>query len=328
MTATAPNIPLPYFPFVSIVIPVYNGRKTIQTCLEAILQQEYPREQYEVIVVDNNSSDGTPDLVQKYPVKLVYEKEIQGPHAATNTGVKEAKGEILVFTDSDCVPEPDWLRKLIAPLADSSVVGTGGRIEAYRPSTPVERFLDQMKPFKNAYQASPNFPAALITGNCAIRREDFMAAGMFNPNMYTGAEVDLSYRVQLQTGKRVVYVPEAVVYHIFSPTVKRLGRHFYIYGYSEILLGTIYKNVPGYPWTPTEQFKIMLRQVKALFTYLASFSFRVISYPFRRKVDQDYFLTPLFWFWVELNNLRGKIEGLWVTRFYRRKFWEKGVRVI
>ncbi len=315
-------------PSVSIVIPVYNGMRTIQACLDAIFQQDYPRDRYEVIVVDNNSTDGTPEFVQKYPVKLVFERQIQGPHAATNTGVREAQGEILVFTDSDCVPEPDWLRHLVAPFADKTVVGTGGRIEAYKPSTPVERFLDQMKPFKNAYQATPDFPAALITGNCAIRRDDFIAAGMFNPNMYTGAEVDLSYRVQLQTGKRVVFVPEAVVYHIFSPTVKRLGRHFYIYGYSEILLGTIYKDVPGYPWTPIEQIKIMLRQFRALLTYLASFGFRVISFPFRRTLPEDYFLTPLLWFWVELNNLRGKFEGLWVTRFFRRKFWEKGVRVI
>ncbi|MBN1371963.1 MAG: glycosyltransferase [Anaerolineaceae bacterium] len=317
-----------FAPSVSIVIPVYNGTRTVRHCLDAVFGQDYPREQMEVIVVDNNSTDGTPEVVQAYPVKLLYERDIQGPHAATNTGVLAAQGDILVFTDSDCVPEPDWLRKLVAPFADESVVGTGGAIEAYQPSTRVERFLDAMKPFKNAYRGSESFPAALVTGNCAIRRADFLKAGLFNPNMYTGAETDLSYRVQLQSGKRAVPVPDAVVYHMFSPNVKRLGRHFYIYGYSEILLGTIYKDHPGYPWPPRAQARMMLRQVGALFTYVASLVYRTLTYPFRKGVDRDYLWWPILWMVVESNSLRGKVEGLFMTRFYRRKFWEKGVRVI
>lgn len=323
-----PAAPEGYFPSVSIVIPVYNGMRTLRNCLDAVFQQDYPRERYEVIAVDNNSTDETPEFLRRYPLRLEFERQIQGPHAATNAGVRVATGEILVFTDSDCVPEPDWLRKLVAPFADAQVVGTGGRIEAYRPQTRIERFLDAMKPFKNAYQGSPDFPAALVTGNCAIRRAEFMAAGLFNPNMYTGAETDLSYRVQLQTGKRAVYTPDAVVYHMYNPTLKRLARHFYIYGYSEILLGTIYKDAPGYPWPPRVQAGRMVRQVGALATYAGSLVFRTLTYPFRRGVNKDYLWWPILWMIVEGNNLRGKLEGLIVTRFYRRKFWEEGVRVI
>lgn len=329
-TPTIPSTPVEddFFPTVSIVIPVFNSMRTLQRCLDAIFQQDYPRERYEVIVVDNNSSDGSPELARRYPVRLEFEREIQGPHAATNAGVRVAQGDILVFTDSDCVPEPSWLRKLVRPFADDEIVGAGGAIETYQPQTRIERFLDVVKPFKNGYQASPDFPAALVTGNCAIRRADFMAAGMFNPNMYTGAETDLSYRVQLQTGKRAVYVPDAVVYHIFNPNLKRLGRHFYIYGYAEILLGTIYKDVPGYPWPPRVQTGMMLRQVGALVTYGASLVYRTVTYPFRRGKDRDYLWWPILWMVVESNNLRGKLEGLIVTRFYRRKFWERDVRVI
>jgi cellulose synthase/poly-beta-1,6-N-acetylglucosamine synthase-like glycosyltransferase len=316
-----------YFPMVSVVIPVYNGAKTMRLCLNAVTQQEYPKDRYEIIVVDNNSKDNTPDIAKEYQVKLVFEREIQGPHAATNTGVRVAAGEILAFTDSDCVPEPDWLRRLVAPFANENVVATGGRIEAYAPKSRVERFLQEMKPLVNNLRLSDSFPVAFLTANCAYRADAFCAAGMFNPNMYTGAEVDLGWRVQLMTKKEAVYVPDAVIYHMFSSKIRTLFRHFRIYGYSEILLGTIYEDVPGFPMTPRYQARTMLRQIGAVFTYLASMVYRTIRAPFRGK-DADYVTTPMLWFVVEIGSLCGKLEGLWATRFYRKQFWKERVRVI
>ncbi|MCC7354413.1 MAG: glycosyltransferase [Anaerolineae bacterium] len=315
------------FPFVSIVIPAYNAAGTIRLCLDAILKSDYPRDRFEVIVVDNNSTDDTPEIVSQYPVRLFYEREIQGPHAATNTGVRQAQGEIIVFTDSDCVPEPGWLRALVAPFADPEVVAAGGRIEAYQPSSRVEKFLgEEIRPFRNCVRLSESFPASIITGNAAYRAEAFRAAGMFNPNMYTGSEVDLSWRVQWITGKKVAYVPDAVVYHKFSPGVRRLFRHFRIYGYSEIMLGTLYKDA-GYPRSPKVQLRVMLSQCRALLTYLASLIYRSLTALFRRK-GMDYVLSPALWFVAESGSLCGKIEALWLTRFYRKQFWAEHPRVI
>ena len=315
-------------PFVSIVIPAYNAIGTIRLCLDAISGLDYPQDRYEVIVVDNNSTDDTPEIVSQYPVRLVYEREIQGPHAATNTGVRHARGEIVVFTDSDCVPEPGWLRALVAPFADPEVVAAGGRIEAYRPSSRVEKFLaEDIRPFRNCVRLSDSFPASIITGNAAYRAEAFRAAGMFNPNMYTGSEVDLSWRVQWMTGKKAVYVPEAVIYHKFSPGLRRLFRHFRIYGYSEIMLGTLYKDKPGYPRPPKEQLRIMLRQSRALLTYLASLVYRSVTAPFRGK-GMDYVLSPALWLVAESGSICGKLEALWATRFYRKQFWNEGPRTI
>jgi cellulose synthase/poly-beta-1,6-N-acetylglucosamine synthase-like glycosyltransferase len=316
------------WPFVSIVIPVYNGVGTIRLCLDAIFKSDYLRERFEVIVVDNNSTDATPQVVSLYPVHLVYEREIQGPHAATNTGARAAQGEIIVFTDSDCIPEPGWLRALVTPFADPEVVAAGGRIEAYQPASRVERFLsEEIKPFRNCVRLSDNFPASVITGNAAYRAAAFRAAGMFNQNMYTGSEVDLSWRVQWMTGKKVVYVPEAVVYHKFSPGVRRLFRHFRIYGYSEIMLGTLYKDVPGYPRQPKEQVRIMLRQVRSLVTYPLSLIYRFVTAPLRGK-GTDYVLSPALWFVAESGSLYGKIEAMWSTRFYRIQFWKEGPKTI
>jgi len=315
-------------PFVSIVIPVYNGTRTIRLCLDAIQRLDYPRERYEVIVVDNNSTDGTPEIVSQYPVRLLYERELQGPHAATNTGLRQAQGEIIAFTDSDCVPEKGWLRALIAPFADEGVVATGGRIEAYQPTTRVERFLQyEVRLFRNCLRMTDSFPASIITGNAAYRADALHQVGLFNANMYTGAEVDLAWRVQWTTGKKVVYMDEAVVYHIFTPTVRRMFRHFRIYGYSEIMLGTLYKDVPGYPRPPQKQLRMMLSQGRALLTYVASFAYRSLAALFRGR-GGDYVLWPALWLVAESGNICGKLEALWATRFYRKQFWADGPRAI
>ena len=195
-------------PFVSIVIPAYNAAHTIRLCLDAIQQSDYPKEQYEVIVVDNNSTDDTPAIVSQYPVKLRFEREIQGPHAATNTGVRQAKGEIIVFTDSDCVPEPRWLRTLVDAFVDEEVIAAGGKIEAHQPRTRIEWFLqEEVNLFRNCVRLTESFPASVITGNAAYRASALRQVGLFNANLYTGAEVDLAWRVQWTTGKKVVYVP-------------------------------------------------------------------------------------------------------------------------
>jgi glycosyltransferase involved in cell wall biosynthesis len=319
-TAYARKVPM----LVSIVIPAYNAARTIRKCLEAIGAQTYPRPCYEVIVVDNNSADDTPHIVGEYPwVRLAYERAIQGPHAATNTGVCEAQGDILVFTDSDCVPETNWLATLVAPFADPDVVAVGGRIETYAPTSRVEKFLDRMHPFTNCVRLTPTFPASIITGNAAYRAQVFRDAGMFNANMYTGAEVDLAWRVQWATGKQAVYAPDAVVYHQYNPSVRRLFRHFRIYGYSEIVLGTLYKDRPGYPRPPHIQIGIMLRQVWALFTYVVSFFYRCIK-TLPHGWDADYVFWPVLWLVAESGSIYGKLEGMWATRFYRKNFWEQG----
>jgi len=316
-----------FFPFVSIVIPVYNGARTIRLCLDAIQQLDYPRERYEVIVVDNNSTDGTPEIVSQYPVRLLHERELQGPHAATNTGVRQARGEIIAFTDSDCVPETGWLRALVAPFSDEDVVAVGGRIEAYQPASPVERFLQKLKPLRHCYQMSESFPVPIITANAAYRADALHAVGFFNANMYTGSEVDLAWRVQWTTGGKVVFVPEAVVYHKFSPSVRPLFRHFRIYGYSEIMLGTLYKDMPGYPRPPRDQLRVMLRQGRALLTYMASLVYRSLTARFRKQ-GLDYVLWPALWLVAESGNICGKLEALWLTRFYRKQFWTEGPRPI
>ena len=118
---------------VSVIVPAYNAQKTIGQCIDALLAQTYPRESYEVIVVDDGSTDGTADVVKAYPVKYLYQRN-QGPATARNIGVREAQGEIILFTDSDCVPFDNWIAEMTKPFEDKEVVAVKGAYKTRQKS--------------------------------------------------------------------------------------------------------------------------------------------------------------------------------------------------
>ena len=114
-------------PFASVIVPVYNGESMIAECIESLLSQDYPKDKYEIIVVDNNSNDHTPDIVKKYPVKYTMETRIQSSYAARNTGVKYAEGEALIFFDADQIATQNWLKNLMQEWTQKQYGAFGGR---------------------------------------------------------------------------------------------------------------------------------------------------------------------------------------------------------
>ena len=113
-------------PFVSVVVPAYNAELTVCECIEALLNQSLCNEGYEVIVIDNNSSDDTARLINSYP-EIRYEFEaVKGPASARNRGLYVARGEIIAFTDADCVPSKTWLEDITRPFQNSDCDICGG----------------------------------------------------------------------------------------------------------------------------------------------------------------------------------------------------------
>jgi hypothetical protein len=129
------------WPFVSIIVPVYNGSRSIDALLTSLLALDYPADRCEILIVDNKSTDDTCERVQRYPVTLLEETEIQSSYAARNRGIRAAKGGIIAFTDADCVADPDWLRNLLADHQDHHWAGFAGGFEAYPPRTDVQRHM-------------------------------------------------------------------------------------------------------------------------------------------------------------------------------------------
>jgi glycosyltransferase involved in cell wall biosynthesis len=299
---------------VSIVVPVYNGAQTIGRCIESLLNLNQPDDGYEIIVVENGSTDNTTEVVKKYPVRLMHSQQ-RGPAAARNLGITNSKGHIIAFTDADCIAHPDWLLELIKPYEDPLIVGAGGAIHAYQHSerNMVERFSEDRAPLINFVSGEHEFLPHLYTANASYRLDALKRVGGFNTDLVTGEDVDLAWRMQLQTGLKVCYAPEAIIYHHHRTTTAGLARQYRNYGFGEIVLDTMYGQYPNYPRNRLFQLRRIIQQIAALPRYVVS----ILVRQYRLKVGQiDTYQAklPIFSLLIESSNILGKLEALIATR--------------
>ena len=118
--------------FVSVIIPVFNDSERLQKCLAALDKQTYPQNLYEVIVVDNASDQSIEEMVNQFEQAIATYESQPGSYAARNQGIKLARGEILAFTDSDCLPTTNWIEKGVeALLNEPKYTIVGGKIELF-----------------------------------------------------------------------------------------------------------------------------------------------------------------------------------------------------
>ncbi|GIW09461.1 MAG: hypothetical protein KatS3mg061_0518 [Dehalococcoidia bacterium] len=208
-------------PDVSVVIPAYNAATTLSACLTALLHQTVPLDPAEIIVVDDGSHDGTAATAACLGVRVICQ-----PHTnqavARNRGAKAARGTILLFTDADCEPAPDWVERMLAPFADPTVAGVKGRYRT-RQRGIVPRFIQQE--FEQKYDhLRRSRQLDFIDGYAAgYRRDIFFALGGFDPHYPPVEDIELSFRAARQ-GYRLVFAPDAVVYHRHRDTLRDYAR--------------------------------------------------------------------------------------------------------
>ncbi len=214
---------------VSVIIPAHNAERFVEACLDSLLASKYPRECFELICVDNASTDGTAGRVARYggAVKLVREVK-RGPAAARNAGLRAASHDIVAFTDADCVVDPGWLAALVAPVAAGEAEAAGGRILARRQAGTVERFGELVHDHAMAIEYYR--PPYVITMNLAVRTELLRRIGGFNERWIRLEDVELAYRL-LDAGARLRYQPEAVIHHHNRDSVATLAREGFLHGY-------------------------------------------------------------------------------------------------
>ena len=165
-------------PTVSVVVPVRNSPKRIATCIEALLVQTYPKDRARIVIIDNDSDDDTRSIAERYPVELVVEKTAHNPYVARNAGVAVATGEIIAFTDANCVPAEDWLTRGVRALLDSGADLAGGRVTFTFSARPtVGEVVDAMTNVD--VEASIANHRACMTGNLFVRRAVFDEIGVF-----------------------------------------------------------------------------------------------------------------------------------------------------
>lgn len=159
----------------SVIIPAYNAAATLGRCLENVRQQTLPAT--EIIVVDDASRDNTVEIARAHGVKVIALPRNQGPGVARNAGAAAATGEILAFTDSDCVPPADWLERITAPLAATGVVAATGGYAGPVHETFLTRLQDSVLHARQRFL--PAEIESTITSNFACKRAAFLAVGGF-----------------------------------------------------------------------------------------------------------------------------------------------------
>jgi glycosyltransferase involved in cell wall biosynthesis len=211
-------------PFVSVIVPVWNSPELIATCLSALTAQTYPRDRFEVLVVDNASTDSTAEVARGFPIATLLVERTPGSYHARNHGLKEARGEYIAFTDSDCIPDPDWIEKAVENALRHPEAGVlAGRIELFRTSPKdreVYEWYERLFSFRQDVGAQKGFCA---TANWVSPRDAILAAGSFQADRKSGSDGELAARL-LATGRPIIYVKDMVVHHPVRGTFQELAR--------------------------------------------------------------------------------------------------------
>ncbi len=225
--------PIHSLPFISVVIPTVNRKNHLVDCLHALYEIDYPRSKLEIIVVDGGSADGTIDIIKNdfENVKLLIERR-KGVSYARNTGGDAAQGEIIAFTDDDCIVDKQWLRSLVYAFQDEQVSAAGGSVTLLSPSlfSPTFSELPALGLFSLGNKECTT--DLLITANFAVRKKIFnilkfdVRFGQRESFFYKWEE-DVEYCNRLfDLGHKLMYVPSAIVYH--NVDSKRIGFRYTI----------------------------------------------------------------------------------------------------
>ncbi len=201
---------------VSVVVPFYNARDTLADCLGALARQNLSEGDYEIVAVDDGSTDGGARETSRYRARCV-QQDNRGAPAARNRGVAAAAGDWVAFTDADCIPTRGWLRSLLRAAHEASAtrpaLGAAGPMVGFRSDSDAARYVDLSGGLRaDRHLAHPRFPFA-PTGNAMYRRSVFERVGGFDPRFDTYDACDLHTRLLDQERAPFPFVPEAVVLH-------------------------------------------------------------------------------------------------------------------
>lgn len=225
-----------WLPSVSVIIPSYNAQSTIEQTLQSLMEQDYMGPT-EIIVVDDGSTDATSEISRKYADK-VFIQDHKGPGMARNRGVEESSGEVLIFTDSDCILSKQFVSELVKPLGDPLVAGVQGRYVG-RDTAIIARFIQHEYEERARRQAKVDNVYWVATHSACYRRDAFLSTGGFG-TFSRGQDLDLSQRME-RSGLRLVFNPDAIVYHHHPTTLGKYIRGKFTRAYWMIAL---YKKFP------------------------------------------------------------------------------------
>jgi len=216
---------------VSVIIPTYNMGWKLRKCLEGLEKQAYPKEAYEIIVVDDGSTDDTKSIIEGFRIRYCFQ-ENRGPATARNRGVEMAKGDIVLFTDADCIPNDNWIQNMASPFQNPEIIAVKGTYKTKQQSL-WARFA-QIE-FNERYKMllKHEYIDMVDTYSAGYRKEAFLSVGGFDTSFPfpNNEDTDLSYKLSLR-GSKMVFNPHAIVWHSGHPdTLKTYSKLKFWRGY-------------------------------------------------------------------------------------------------
>lgn len=246
MLTYSASSPVQHMLTVSIVVPVYNRAELIQPCLTSLMAQTYPRDRFEIILVDDGSTDTTVACAQELlrgwqGTFQIVQKPNGGPASARNAGFRASQSDVIAFIDSDCIAEIDWVEKLIDTLAPQDAAGVGGPLMNVVPPGWVAGYLNETSFFR--HRVKHGKVDYLLTANVAFRRSALVAVNGFSEYPGVWAEdADLSFRL-IQSGHALLLTEQGLVTHYGTPSsIRGLIKDLYRYGYGNAVLSRHWKN--------------------------------------------------------------------------------------
>lgn len=194
----------------SVVIAAYNEAENLYRCLTSILNIDSSPAAYEIIVVDNNSTDNTAEIMAGFPGVIYLKEERPGPSSARNRGIAAASGDILVFLDADTTVDKNWLTTLLAPFEDESIGAVGGEIRPMAEGNIISEYLSVSLFMRYHRYGGRRSVKGYPSCNLAVRKS--CLDGGFDPDLVRGQDKDICYRI-LEENRKIVFQPGAVIYH-------------------------------------------------------------------------------------------------------------------
>lgn len=224
-------------PLISIIIPAYNCMDVVDKCVDSLLKLKW--EKREIIIVDDGSTDGTPEILARYGGAIrVIRTANGGPSRARNIAVQEALGEFIAFTDADCIVAPDWLDELMAGLGDERAAGVGGDQQSPEDESAFGKNVhallkaigftaDYVKGHKSLVRTRHN-----PTCNVLYRKTALLEAGLFDEHLWPGEDVDIDLKIA-RMGYIFYYNPKAIVRHYRPKNLRAFARMMGRYGWAQ-----------------------------------------------------------------------------------------------
>lgn len=234
--------------FISVVVAVRNEARHVRECIESLINQDY--EDYEIIVVDGMSDDGTYEILKemqkKYGFKLLR-NERRNAAAGRNIGIEEAKGEIIAFIDGDAVASRDWLSNISKKMESKDIVGVGGpdllpddappiaKIIGYVMTSPLARGGKLNPSTQHTMMEKERYVEHIPTCNLALKKDIFYEVGLFDEKFVKGQDLELNYRLT-KAGYKLLYSPSIKVVHHRKERISLFARQIYKWAKAKVAI--------------------------------------------------------------------------------------------